>query len=179
METAALDTLKFPIGRFVPAADYDPSAVSRAIAAIEALPGKMRELAAGLSESAWDGRYRPGGWTLRQVVHHVADSHINAYVRFKLALTEENPIIKPYMEDRWAELPDVLEADPRLSLDFLAALHAKWTLCLRSMGQAGFNRSYFHPETAQQVFLFNTVASYAWHGEHHLAHLRLGRENPH
>ena len=174
MATADLDALRFPIGRFVPVSVYDAAAVSQGIASLAALPEKLRGLATGIRGGAWERTYRPGGWTLRQVAHHLVDSHINSYVRFKLALTEDNPVIKPYMEERWAELPDAMQAEARLALDLLSALHAKWVLCLRNMQDSEWNRSFFHPESKQNIYLYNAVALYAWHGEHHLAQMRSG-----
>jgi hypothetical protein len=130
----------------------------------------MRDAAAGLSEEQLNTPYRPGGWTVRQVIHHVPDSHINSYVRFRLALTEEEPIIKPYEENRWAELPDARTAPVELSLDLLEMLHRRWTLLLNDLGKAELAKAFRHPELGL-VTLERNVALYAWHGRHHTAHI--------
>jgi hypothetical protein len=147
---------------------------TQAIDEIAALPALMRAACAGLTEAQLDTPYRPDGWTARQVVHHTADSHINSYVRFRLALTEDEPTIKPYKEALWAELADGRTAPVDLSLSLLDAVHARWVMLLRSMSDADFARAFRHPERGL-VRLDVTAALYAWHGRHHLAHIAIVR----
>ena len=169
--------LRYPIGPF-----RRPEAVSaadrrEAINQIEALPQALRDAVEGLTDVQLDTPYRPGGWTVRQTVHHVADSHANAYVRFRLALTEEEPTIKPYEEARWAELPDARTAPLALSLDLLNALHNRWVRLLRSLegDDDVWQRRWHNPETGS-LTLAEALAQYAWHGQHHTAHITALRE---
>ena len=167
--------LQYPIGRFEwrgPNSDADRQ---RYLDEIEQAPARMRVAVARLSDSQLDTPYRPGGWTVRQVVHHVPDSHLNSYVRFRLALTEENPTIKPYDESRWAELTDARTAPIEISLVFLESLHARWILLLRSLRPEDFAREFRHPELGV-VSLDKNIALYAWHGRHHVAHITSLRE---
>jgi uncharacterized damage-inducible protein DinB len=154
-----------PGGEYVP--DPNPSAAKRAelIAEIAALPAKVRGLVAKLTPAQLDTKYK--NWTVRQIVHHLADSHANAYVRFKLALTEANPTIKPYDESKWAELPDTKSADIAPSLAMLEAVHARWVTVLKAMADADFTRTFTHPEFRRQFTLGETLGLYAWHGRHH------------
>ena len=138
-------------------------------------PARLREAVAGLSDEQLDTPYRPGGWTVRQTVHHVADSHINAYVRFKLALTEDEPEIRPYDEARWAELGEASRGPVAVSLALLDALHARWVAALRTLSPADFTRTFRHPDWGV-VPLARQVAIYAWHGRHHTAHITHLRE---
>jgi hypothetical protein len=169
-----MDAPQNPAGAFTPEDGYGPQRRDELIAVIEAAPAALRDAVAGLSEAHLDTRYR--NWTIRQIVHHVADSHINSYVRFKWALTEDVPTIKPYDEGRWAVLEDARTGDVRLPLAFLEALHARWVQLLRSMTEAEFGRCFFHPETGQTVSLRAALASYAWHGRHHTAQIRWLRD---
>jgi hypothetical protein len=139
---------------------------------IERLPGEFRAAASALSAAQLDTPYRPGGWTGRQVIHHVPESHMNAFVRFKLALTEDLPTIRPYDEAGWASLKDSRTAPPELSLALIDALHVRWVLVLRNMSDADFVRRYNHPELGPYT-LDKAIALYSWHGKHHTAHLRL------
>jgi uncharacterized damage-inducible protein DinB len=154
-----------PAGEYVP--DTSPSAAKRAelIAEIAALPAKVRGLVANLTPVQLDTKYK--NWTVRQIVHHLADSHANAYVRFKLALTETNPTIKPYDESKWAELPDTKSADIGPSLAMLDAVHARWVTVLKAMADADFTRTFTHPEFGKQFTLGEMLGLYAWHGRHH------------
>jgi DinB superfamily len=166
--------LRYPIGRFtVP--DADPAAYARLIDEIERAPSELRAAFEGLDDAQLDTPYREGGWTIRQVAHHVPDSHMNAYVRFKLALTEDAPRIKPYDESRWAQLADArLPIAPSLAL--LDALHVRWVTLLRAMSPDDFTqRSYDHPENGPTP-LRAALGLYAWHGKHHTAHVRGLRE---
>lgn len=124
-----------------------------------------------LSNEQLDTSYRPAGWTLRQVVHHLPDSHMNAYVRIKLTVTEDNPTIRPYLEARWAECEEARTAPVQVSLDLLESLHERWALFLRSMQAADFDRTYYHPEHQKNVPLREVISMYAWHGRHHLTHI--------
>src|SRR3712207_4420298 len=176
MTTTASADLRYPIGQFRrPAEPLDDAQRRRAIDAIVATPANLRAGVAGLTDSQLDTPYRPGGWTVRQVAHHVVDSHINAYVRFKLALTEDEPTIKPYEEARWAELADTRDTPVETSLVLLERLHDRWVRLLRSMSAADFARRLRHPETGVQR-LDQVLALYEWHGKHHVAHITSLRE---
>ncbi|TVY01068.1 YfiT family bacillithiol transferase [Paenibacillus cremeus] len=166
------DRLRFPIGQFVKPEGLELEQVREWIRDIEALPGQVAEALKGASAEQLELPYRPGGWTVRQVVHHMADSHMNSFIRFKLALTEEEPTIKPYREELWAELPDTVHAPVELSLGLLASLHQRWVLLLRGMTEADLTRAFQHPDSGL-VRLYEAVGMYAWHGRHHLAHIRL------
>lgn len=173
MEDAEMERLKFPVGRQPRAVEFVRTEIDGGIGEIAAFPALLRKRAEGLSDAQLERRYRPGGWTARQVIHHVADSHINSYTRFKLALTEDRPTIKPYFEDRWAELPDGKSGNIGVSLAILEGIHARWTSLLRSLDEAAFRRRFFHPESQREIPLFESVGVYAWHGRHHLAHVEL------
>ncbi|HEY5087879.1 MAG TPA: putative metal-dependent hydrolase [Gemmatimonadaceae bacterium] len=163
--------LRYPVGRFSYDGDTSREAIDRAIADIEALPKRLHAAVDGLSDGQLDMPYRDGGWTSRDVVHHVPDSHMNAYVRFKLALTEHAPTIKPYDEAAWARLGDTSGLPIKVSLTLLEALHSRWVALLQSMSDADFERSYIHPEHGRAVPLREVAAMYAWHGRHHTAHI--------
>jgi hypothetical protein len=162
--------LRFPIGKFEPATNVSESLRNQWIDDIARVPGLARAAVAGLTEQQIDTAYRPEGWTVRQVVHHLPDSHLNAFARFKLALTEDEPTIKPYREDRWANLEDGRAAPIDISLTLLEALHRRWVLLLRSMSPADFSRTFRHPEHGV-LKLDATLGMYAWHGRHHTAHI--------
>jgi hypothetical protein len=165
---------RYPVGEFETPAEVTPAQRKQYIAEIAALPRNLREAVAGLTDTQLDAPYRAGGWTIRQLVHHVADSHVNSYIRFKLALTENEPTIKPYDEKRWAELPEARSAPVDISLDLLEALHRRWVMMLEHMSDADFERTYQHPEIGA-VRLGSAVASYAWHCRHHVAHILTAR----
>jgi hypothetical protein len=167
--------LRYPIGPFEFAGPLTADQRQAFIGKIEEAPTYMRDAVAGLDDKQLDTPYRPEGWTIRQVVHHVPESHLNSYVRFKLAVTEEEPTIKPYFEDRWAELDDARQAPIALSLDLLDALHGRWVWFLRSLKQGDFQRTFRHPELGI-VSLDKNIALYAWHGQHHVAHITSLRE---
>ncbi|HVE79326.1 MAG TPA: bacillithiol transferase BstA [Gemmatimonadaceae bacterium] len=166
---------RYPIGKFEYRGDPDPRQRAAWIDEIAALPAAFRAALAGLRDDQLDTPYRPGGWTVRQVAHHVPDSHMNAYVRFKLALTEETPTIKPYDEARWAETDDVRDTPVAVSLALLEALHQRWVALLRGMGEADFRRAFYHPETSATLPLARVLGLYAWHGRHHTAHVTTVR----
>jgi len=162
---------RYPIGRFEVPTEVTDTERAAFVDQIAALPGEIRQAVAGLDDSKLDTPYREGGWTIRQVVHHVPDSHLNAYTRFKLALTEPTPTIKTYEEARWAELPEARSAPITVSLALLDALHERWVLLLRVLAPAQFTRAFRHPEMGLMT-LNQQVAMYAWHGRHHLAHIQ-------
>jgi uncharacterized damage-inducible protein DinB len=164
-----MDDLRYPIGRFSGDRDSNPQKRASWIRDIRELPAHLREAVAGLSDAQLDTPYREGGWTVRQVVHHLADSHLNAYVRFKLALTESEPQIKPYDEKRWAELSDST-LDIGISLTLLDGLHARWSALLTAMTAEQMERTFLHPESGVQK-LDRTLQTYAWHCRHHVAHI--------
>jgi uncharacterized damage-inducible protein DinB len=167
-----MDDLRYPIGRFAFIPDPTPEQRAAWIRSIADAPGQLRKAVSGLSDSQLDTPYRPEGWTLRQVVHHVPDSHLNAYVRLKLALTEDAPTIKPYDEAKWAALPDSRETPIEVSLALLDALHRRWVTLLRAMTPADFARAFVHPEHGRSMPLDMVLALYAWHGKHHLGHVK-------
>ncbi len=167
---------RYPIGPFQYDGKATPEARSRRIAEIAQAPVALRAAVKGLTRKQWDTPYREGGWTVRQVVHHVPDSHLNAYVRFKLALTEDTPTIKPYDQERWAELADTRTVAPEVSLALLDAVHERWVALLKSMTPADWQRAYHHPEYNRRIALDEVLALYAWHGRHHAAHITALRE---
>lgn len=169
------DRLRFPIGPFVPAPTLTPEARTTAVEEIAALPSRAREAVSAFSDARLDTPYRPGGWTVRQVVHHLADSHMNGFFRVKLALTESHPTIKPYDQDAWAALPDSrLPVD--VSLRLLESVHARWTVVYHSMSESHFSRTFVHPEAGLSFTLAEHLQLYAWHSRHHVAHItELGR----
>ena len=170
-----MSDLRYPLGRFN--FENEPTDEERRqfIAQIAETPSRLREAVRGLTGEQLDTEYRPGGWTVRQVVHHLPDSHLNSYVRFKLALTEDEPTIRPYDEDRWARLEDTRLTSPETSLDLLEALHERWVVLLRSLSTEDFQRAFRHPDLGK-VSLNKNVGLYAWHGRHHIAHITALRE---
>lgn len=161
---------RYPIGKFEMPAHITPQRRAEAIVEIASTPKKLRAAVAGLNDAQLDTPYRDGGWTVRQVVHHVPESHMNAYMRFKLALTEDEPTIKPYMEDRWAGTADVQATPLEVSLAMLESLHNRWVRLLRTLKPADWKRTFRHPELGT-VSLEKNLALYAWHGKHHTAHI--------
>ncbi|HKB36687.1 MAG TPA: putative metal-dependent hydrolase, partial [Gemmataceae bacterium] len=157
-------------GKFQPPASVTDAERAVLVDQIAALPAELRSVVSTLDDTQLDTPYREGGWTVRQVVHHVPDSHVNAYTRFKLALTEDVPTIKTYEEAQWAELPEARSAPIGVSLALLEALHQRWVLLLRVLAPAQFARSFRHPELGVMT-LDQQIALYAWHGRHHLAHI--------
>jgi len=167
-----MDDLRYPIGRFeAPKTTLTEAQRAGLISQIEEAPGALRAALAGLSPAQLDTPYRPGGWTARQVAHHVPDSHLNAYVRFRLALTEDEPTIRPYDETLWADLHEAKSAPPELSLDLLKALHRRWVVLLRQITPAEWPRRFKHPEHSGIQDLDWMLVMYAWHGRHHTAHV--------
>jgi len=161
---------RYPIGKFSFPASIDDSQRKQLIEQIAQAPDALRDAIEGLSDEQIETPYRDGGWTVRQVVHHVPESHMNAYIRFKLALTEAEPTIKPYMEDLWAKTNEVGDTPLEVSLSLLISLHDRWVRLLRSLGPADWKRTFRHPELGT-VSLEKSLALYAWHGRHHVAHI--------
>ena len=170
-----LDGLRYPIGQFDAARPFTLASRTTAIDRIAALPGELRAAVRGLDDRRLDTPYRPGGWTVRQVVHHLADSHMNGLMRTKLALTENAPVIKPYDENAWAALDDArLPID--ISLGILDGVHARWAAVYRSMSDSQFARTFTHPERGTTMTIDFQVHDYSWHSSHHLAHITRLRE---
>lgn len=166
------EALRYPTGKFNPKPEYTSSELKTAIARIEVLPSLVEKVISNFSGQQLGTTYRSGGWTARQVVHHLCDSHMNAYIRFKWTLTEETPVIKAYDEKKWAETPEI-NTDPRLSIDLLKALHAKWVILLKALTERDLQKEFIHPETRKNIRLDRMIALYAWHGDHHLGHLKI------
>jgi uncharacterized damage-inducible protein DinB len=171
----SLDEERYPIGKFHRPASSMPGVCAAHIDTLRHLPQKMTAAVAGLTDHQLDTPYREGGWSVRQLVHHVADSHANAYIRFKLALTEENPTIKPYDEATWANLHDSRWLPIDISLDMLVAVHARWVALLDAMTDEEFHRSYVHP-VGGRLNLAQALALYDWHSRHHTAHITRLRQ---
>jgi uncharacterized damage-inducible protein DinB len=169
-ELPDLEDLRFPIGRFSPPASSMPGIRSAHIQTLRLLPERLRAAVKDLSDTQLDTPYRPDGWTVRQVVHHVADSHANCYIRFKLALTEDWPTIKTYDEAAWANLADSRWLPVDLSLSFVESLHGRWVALLESLSEEDFRKGFQHPEAGQQN-LAKVLALYDWHSRHHTAHI--------
>jgi DinB superfamily len=169
------DDPRYPIGKFSFDGTLTEEQKSKHLEDIEQTPARLRAAVRGLSDPHLDTPYREGGWTVRQVVHHVPESHMNSYIRFKLALTEEEPTIRPYLEDRWAKLPDATTAPVELSLILLEFLHKRWMLVLRAMKPEEWKRTFRHPEIGLMT-LEKALALYSWHGRHHVAHVTSLRE---
>jgi hypothetical protein len=161
---------RFPIGKFHYEGPLSEEQKHASIVDLAHMPADLRAAVKGLSTEQIDTPYRDGGWTVRQVVHHVPDSHMNAYARFKLALTEDEPTIKPYAEDRWAELADTKQTPLEVSLTLLDTLHDRWVRLLRSLTAEDWKRTFRHPERGTMT-LEHALAMYAWHGRHHVAHI--------
>lgn len=170
MTTTVSDDLRYPIGRFKAVMPFTQELRDAAIDAIAGLPARMREAVAGLDDQQLNTPYRPGGWDVRQVVHHVADSHMNGLIRVKLALTEDTPTIKPYDEAAWALLAD-MRLPIEVSLGLLDGIHARWAAIYKDMHVELFARGFVHPELGGEITLDNHLQNYAWHSHHHLAHI--------
>ena len=163
------DPPQFPAGAFAAEETHDPSRHEARIEDLQRAPAALRHAVSGLAPAHLDTKYR--NWTIRQIVHHLADSHLNGYARFKLALTEERPTIKPYDESRWSGLPDAQRLDVEPSLQILEGIHARWAGLLRSIPQEAYARSFYHPESREIVPLWRHLALYVWHGRHHTAQI--------
>lgn len=168
-----LEELQYPIGQF-----EKPSAITREqiaewVESINTLPLRLKREVCALSEAQLETPYRAGAWTIRQLVHHVADSHMNGFIRFKLALTEDNPVIKPYDQNLWVALEDSRSFPVAASLRILEGLHARWYEMLKSLDNDALRRTFYHPEHEKYLLLDEVIGNYAWHGNHHLAHIKL------
>jgi hypothetical protein len=172
MTAPQLERLKYPIGKFIKPDTIDSKLIDRWISDIEDLPHSIEKLVNGLSTEKLNYPYRPDGWNIKQVVHHYADSHMNAFIRFKLALTEDSPTIRPYYEDRWARLIDGNDDNLTDSLSLLNGLHAKLGRLLRNISKEELAREFVHPEHGKRFRLDEAIGMYAWHSNHHLAHIR-------
>lgn len=168
-----MEHLKYPIGRYKRQLVIKPSHIDNWIATIEEQPTKFKALVEHLSETELNTPYRPEGWTIRQVVHHVVDSHMNSLIRFKWTLTEDNPTIKAYYEDRWARLEDYKQTPVAVSLQLLTSLHQRWVILLKSLTPEQLKRTFVHPESGDTIPLDALIGMYAWHGNHHIAHIEL------
>ncbi len=166
-----LEKLKYPIGKFERPEIITKELVNKWIDEIESLSGRLKIEVENLSDEQLNTPYRPDGWTIRQVVHHLADSHMNSFIRIKLALTEEKPVIKPYFEKPWAELPDSKNLPIEPSLKILDGLLQRWVGLLKSLSEKELKRTFIHPEHKKEFSLDEIIGFYAWHGNHHLAHI--------
>lgn len=165
--------LQYPIGKFQCPQRITQEHISNWIHDIEELPAKIAKLVSGFTEEQLETSYRPGGWTARQVIHHIHDSHHHGYIRFKWALTEDKPVIKAYDEGRWAALFDTKSAPVYLSVDIIKALHVKWVYFLKGLSENDIEKKFIHPEGNVEISLAEDIGIYAWHGNHHLAHLQI------
>ncbi len=170
-----MEALRYPIGKYEQM-EFSEKLLMEWIIDIKNLPQHLENSVLNLNAAQLNTSYRDGGWTLQQVVHHVADSHMNAYVRFKLALTENNPVIKPYDEAAWANLIDTQNVPINISITLLHALHVRWVEILQSLNAADWNKTVFHPEHQQEMSLWYLLGMYAWHGRHHTAHINSLKE---
>jgi DinB superfamily len=166
-----LEQLKFPIGKYEKTSVLTPQLLAQFISDIETFPSKLKKETESLNNEQLDTVYRSDGWTIRQVVNHCADSHMNSLVRFKLALTEDKPTIKPYFEDRWAELVDSKTMPIEPALKMLEGIHERWTVLLKSLTEVQLKRTFIHPEHEKEISINENIAIYAWHCNHHLAHI--------
>ncbi|HYV94248.1 MAG TPA: putative metal-dependent hydrolase [Chitinophagales bacterium] len=172
-EPSHIDKLRYPVGIFEYGKNYSREETQNHISKIEDFPARLKKLVTGMNDEQLDTPYRSGGWTTRQVIHHLPDSHMNAYIRFRLAITENKPTIKPYNEKAWADLEDVKSLPPSASLILLDGLHQRWTAMLRMMKEEDFQKTFFHPEHLQSFTLADILAMYAWHCDHHYEHINL------
>lgn len=171
------EQLQYPIGKFQVPDVIIMEILSTWIGEIAAFPDQLRAEVAELNDKELDATYRPGGWSIRQVVHHCADSHLNSFIRIKLALTEETPTIIPYAEDKWAELADSNHMPIQASLNLLDGLHARWAYLLSQVDEADCQRDFYHPEQGRNIRINEIIGFYAWHCQHHLAHIREAKES--
>jgi hypothetical protein len=169
-----IEKLKFPIGEHIPTKNPSKTTLANWIATIESFPADLENLLATVTIEQLNWKYRPQGWTVKQVVHHCADSHMNSLIRFKLALTEDTPTIRPYFEDKWAFLADSQRDEIDDSLLLLKGLHKKWTFMLRNLNSEQLKLEFIHPASGAKVNLAENIGIYAWHCEHHLAHIKNG-----
>jgi uncharacterized damage-inducible protein DinB len=176
MESISPDPLRYPVGKFNFDAGADKNLVRQWISEIENLPLQLRNAVKGLNDTQLNTPYRDGGWTVRQVVHHIADSHMNAYIRFKLALTEDTPVIKPYLEKMWAEMDDSTKLPVDISLALVESLHHRMVYVLKTIKESDLGRTVYHPESKREMSIKFLMALYAWHSRHHVAHITSLKE---
>lgn len=170
-----IEQAMYPIGRYQPIQEDKPELHNEWITMIEATPSWLDPVIENLDEAQLAVPYRPNGWNSKQVIHHIADSHMNGYIRIKLALTENNPAIKPYDENKWSELPDVSKEPVNVSITLLHALHRRWATTLRNLPPEAWHKSYFHPEHNASVPIWSMTHHYVWHGRHHMEQIRALR----
>lgn len=170
------DDLRYPIGRYKAPENIDMDQINTWIESIDAFPEQLIEVMNELSESDLEKLHREGGWTIRQLVHHVADSHLNSFLRFKLALTEDNPTIKPYDEVKFSHLNDSENGPVNMSIGLIKSLHKRWVYLMKNMSKEDWERTFYHSEMGKSISLKWTLGLYAWHGDHHLAHIGQAME---
>ena len=176
MDGDSLEKLKYPVGKFSMPENVDHNTIDQWIQDLEELPQKLREALKGLNKEQLNTPYRLGGWTVRQVIHHIGDSHLNSYIRYKLALTEDNPAIKPYDQDKAAELEEYNLLSVGDSLDFVEVLHKRWIVLLKTLKDSDWEKTFFHHETKKNISLKRNLGIYAWHSKHHVAHITSLRQ---
>ena len=172
MEKEQLEKLRYPIGKYQVPEQITEEHLKKWIGILEELPERLENAVSGMSEEQLETPYRPEGWTVRQLIHHISDSHHHSYIRFKWGLTEDNPVIKPYLEKEWSNLLDAKSAPVQMSLDHLKAVHTKLVYLLRGLSKEQLERTFRHPEGNVQSTLAENIGRYAWHGSHHYAHLQ-------
>ena len=168
-----IENLKYPIGKYRPPESINPQILNDWILQIAQFPKDLRTITVNLSDQDLDKTYRPGSWNIRQLVHHIGDSHLNSYIRYKWTITEENPTIKAYDQDQWAGLSDSVKAPIDMSIDFIEALHRKWVFLLENLTEEQWVQTFVHPESGSQISLKWNLGLYAWHGQHHIAHIKI------
>jgi hypothetical protein len=173
----APDQIRYPLGKMPVHENITPEMLNSWFETIGDLPDKLSNLIEDLNPTMENARYREGGWTIRQLVHHMADSHVNAYIRLKLALTEDTPTVKPYIEERWAELNDTFDSQVLLSVKILEGIHGRMYSLLKSMKPEDFKKTYYHPEHKMNFTLGQLAGMYDWHSRHHLEHLKMAKHN--
>lgn len=172
-----IEKLKYPTGKFIPPADFSMDAVKKFITQLEVLPSYLEETVKGLSKKELLFTYRPGGWNIKQIVHHIADSHLNFHARLRLTLTEDKPTVKPYDENAWAKLADGNNSDLSFSLHIIKGVHARAVELLKTLKEEDFKREYHHPENKKDFSLFWLLGLYAWHGKHHVEQIKVALEH--
>jgi hypothetical protein len=168
-----IELLKYPTGKFCTPGHFDAEQLEIFKTHISEFPQRLKSVLLHLPENKLDVPYRPEGWTARQVVHHLADSHINSYIRYRWTLTEKRPTIKAYNESDWSLLPDAMHGPINYSVDILSAVHAKWSYFMNQLDESDFKKTFIHPESGKELDLYYLTALYAWHGNHHIGHIKI------
>ncbi|MTI88782.1 MAG: putative metal-dependent hydrolase [Balneolaceae bacterium] len=176
MQSEELEKLQYPVGKHQTPPSISSKDIEDWIEEIASFPILLKTEVETLSPEELKWKYRPGGWSIRQVIHHCADSHMNSFIRFKLTLTEDAPVIKAYLENRWAELPDSNQPDIKESLYIMEGLHSRWNLLLKNLSSKDLKRTFTHPETGKKISLKYNICLYAWHCRHHLAHVKQAKK---